>query len=162
MGKYFTNNDVNSMFGIKIPMALVQDKVFRKITPTGKLLYGVIADWIEIARMNNIKDEDGISYINLNLKYLADIFDISEHDAKKHIAELMNIGGTGIGLIMMKCVADEDRIYLYRFGDIYKYLKVGKCYDAEDTRKLLLPRRNSQKLRLLPDAYFYNNSSRIR
>ena len=123
MNNFFTNDDVNSMFGIKIPMALVQDKVFREITSTGKLLYGVISDWIEIAGMNNIKDEDGISYINLNLNYLAEIFDISQRDIKKHLAELMDISGTGIGLIMIKRVADEDRIYLLRFGDIYKFLK---------------------------------------
>ena len=123
MNEFFTNNDINSMFGIKIPMALVQDKVFKDITPTGKLLYGVIADLVEIADMNNIKDEDGISYINLNLKYFAGVFDMSRENVIEHIEELLNIGGTGVGLITIRRVKDEDRIYLYRFGDIYRYLK---------------------------------------
>ena len=123
MSKYFTNDDVNSMFGIKIPLALVQDKVFGSITPTGKLLYGFISDVIEIAEMNNIKDKDGISYINLNLKYLAGIFGMSIEETEEHIAELLDIGGSGVGLITIKRFKDEDRIYLYRFGDIYKYLK---------------------------------------
>ena len=123
MNKFFTTDDINSMFGIKIPMALIQDKVFKDITPTGKLLYGVISDWIEIARMNNIKDENGASYINLNLEYLSDVFDISISAVSKHLAELVDIGGTGVGLITIKRVKDEYRIYLYHFGDIYRYLK---------------------------------------
>ena len=123
MSKYFTNYDVNSMFGIKIPMALVQDEVFSGISPTGKLLYGVISDLIEIAEINNIKDKDGISYINLNLKYLAGVFDMSEDAMEEYITELLDIDGTGVGLITIKRVDEQDRIYMYRFNDIYKYLK---------------------------------------
>lgn len=123
MSKYFTNYDVNSMFGIKIPMALVQDVVFSGISPTGKLLYGVISDLIEIAEMNNIKDKYGISYINLNLKYLAGVFDMSEEAMEEYITELLDIDGTGVGLITIKRVDEQDRIYMYRFSDIYKYLK---------------------------------------
>ena len=59
MNKYYNTDDVNSMFGIKIPWALVQDKVFENISPTGKLLYGAISDLIEIAEMNNLRDKDG-------------------------------------------------------------------------------------------------------
>ena len=123
MSKYFTNYDVNSMFGINIPLALVRDKIFKDITPTEKLLYGVISDLVEIAEMNNIRDKDGASYINLNPKFLADIFDISEDELCKHITKLSDIDGKGTGLIKIKRIDEQDRIYLLRFGDIYKYLK---------------------------------------
>ena len=123
MNKYYNTDDVNSMFGIKIPWALVQDKVFKEISPTGKLLYGVISDLIEIAEMNNLRDKDGKSYVNFNLKYLADIFDMSEDEMNKYVSELTDVDGKGNGLILIKQVDDQNRIYMYRFSDIYKFLK---------------------------------------
>ena len=123
MNNYFMIEDLNSMYGITIPMALLEDKIFKNLSHTAKLLYGLLSDMVDMEVINGNIGETGVACTNLNIKYLEGMLDISEFEVAVHLKELLNINDTGIGLVQIMGERNHLKVYVPNFRNTYKCIK---------------------------------------
>ena len=131
---YFHGEEINKFIHVQVPIALIKENVFREISDSAKLLYGLLLNRTGLSIKNGWIDEQNRTYIIYKIEKLMEDLGIGSTKAKKLFAELSNINGTGIGLIRKKRVANRpSRIYVLNFMEVYEYLKSLENEGVEQT-----------------------------
>ncbi|MBR6399932.1 MAG: replication initiator protein A [Firmicutes bacterium] len=121
---YFHGNEIEQFIHIQVPIALIKDKIFKGISTDAKLLYGLLLNRTGLSIKNHWLDSDNRTYITYTIENVMEDLGIGSTKAKKLFAELIDINGTGIGLIKKVRVLNKpSRIYVLNFTQVFKYLK---------------------------------------
>ena len=121
---YFHGNEIEQFIHIQVPIALIKEEVFRSISDSAKLLYGLLLNRMGLSIRNGWKDENDRTYIIYTIESLRDDLGIGDTKAKKLFAELTDINNMGIGLIKKVRVLNKpSRIYVLNFMEVFNYLK---------------------------------------
>ena len=130
---YFHGNEIEQFIHIQIPIALIKEDVFRNISDSAKLLYGLLLNRMGLSIRNGWKDEYDRTYIIYTIESLREDLGIGDTKAKKLFAELSNINNTGIGLIKkVRILNKPSRIYVLNFMEVFSYLKFGDVTNELD------------------------------
>ena len=130
---YFHGNEIEQFIHIQVPIALIKDKIFKGISTDAKLLYGLLLNRTGLSIKNHWLDSDNRTYITYTIENVREDLGIGSTKAKKLFAELIDINGTGMGLIKKVRVLNKpSRIYVLNFIEVYTYLK-SICGSAEKT-----------------------------
>ena len=116
---YFHGNEIEQFIHIQVPIALIKDKMFKGISTDAKLLYGLLLNRTGLSIKNHWLDADNRTYITYTIENVMEDLGIGSTKAKKLFAELIDINGTGIGLIKKVRVL----IYVLNFTQVFEYLK---------------------------------------
>ena len=120
---YFHCNEIEQFIHVQVPVALIKEKVFRGISDSAKILYGLLLNRTGLSLRNGWRDEKGRTYIIYTIESLKEDLGIGETKAKKLFAELSNINDTGVGLIRKERIINRpSRIYVLNFVEVYNYL----------------------------------------
>ncbi|SEG32301.1 Replication initiator protein A (RepA) N-terminus [Eubacterium ruminantium] len=121
---YFHGDEVSQFVYVQVPIALIKESVFRGISDSAKVLYGMLLNRMGLSLRNGWTDENGRSYINYTIEALMDDLGIGKTKAKALFAELSDINKTGVGLIRKERVLNKpSRIYVMNFVEVFDYLK---------------------------------------
>lgn len=121
---YFHGNEIEQFIHIQVPIALIKEDVFRGISDSAKLLYGLLLNRMGLSIRNGWSDENDRTYIIYTVESLKEDLGIGQTKAKKLFAELTDINNTGIGLIKKVRVLNKpSRIYVLNFMEVFNYLK---------------------------------------
>ncbi len=132
---YFHGNEIDQFIHIQVPIALIKDKMFKGISTDAKLLYGLLLNRTGLSIKNQWLDANNRTYITYTIENVTEDMGIGSTKAKKLFAELVDINGTGIGLIKKVRVLNKpSRIYVLNFTEVYAYLKKA-CGVVEETPK---------------------------
>ena len=121
---YFHGEEIEQFIHIQIPISLIKDEVFRDISDSSKLLYGLLLNRTWLSARNDWRDENGRTFIVYTIESLMEDLGVGSTKAKRMFAELSNINGTGIGLIRKVRVQNKpSKIYVLNFMEVRDYLK---------------------------------------
>ncbi len=127
---YFHGEEINQFIHIQVPIALIKEKVFRGISDSAKILYGLLLNRTGLSIRNEWTDENDRTYIIYTIESLMEDLGVGRTKAKSMFAELSNINDTGIGLIKKVRVLNKpSRIYVLNFMQVLEFLQgmeVGK------------------------------------
>ena len=115
---YFYNRQSEMYNFIRLPMVLMEDKIFESISIEAKVLYSYMLNRMGLSYKNGWIDEDGKVFIYYTIESIKDQFNCASEKANKLIAEL-DIK-SGIGLIEKKRqgLGKHNRIYVKDFMSI--------------------------------------------
>lgn len=131
---YFHGNEVEQFIHIQVPIALIKEDVFRNISDSAKILYGLLLNRMGLSIRNGWRDENDRTYIIYTVESLREDLSIGDTKAKKLFAELSNINETGVGLIeKVRVLNKPSRIYVLNFMEVFSYLK--SVNDMNETEK---------------------------
>lgn len=121
---YFHGDEINQFIHIQVPVALIKEKVFRSVSDSAKLLYGLLLNRTGLSIRNGWTDENDRTYIIYTVDSLMEELGIGSTKAKNMFAELTNINGSGVGLIKKVRVLNKpSRIYVMNFMEVFRYLQ---------------------------------------
>ena len=129
MGKFFTENDMDSLVFFQVPKVLVLGDRYKKMKPNALKLYMVLFDRMKLSLQNGWKDEQGRYYVRMSQEGAAELFGWSPTTFRSMKKELENFGlliqnregqGKTNMLYILKCEYDEQDVY-----------KVNKSVDTE-------------------------------
>lgn len=90
---YFYNAEGENFRFYQIPALLLEEKEYRDISDTAKVLYGVLLSRLALSRKNNwIEEETGRLYITYNLKQLVEKLGRSDRTISKAMKQLAEVG----------------------------------------------------------------------
>lgn len=90
---YFYDTEGESFRFYQIPALLLEEKEYRDISDTAKILYGVLLSRLALSRKNKwIEKETGRLYISYNLKQLVDMLGRSDRTISKAMKQLAEVG----------------------------------------------------------------------
>lgn len=90
---YFYDTEGESFRFYQIPALLLEEKEYRDISDTAKILYGVLLSRLALSRKNRwIEEETGRLYISYNLKQLVDMLGRSDRTISKAMKQLAEVG----------------------------------------------------------------------
>ena len=98
----------------RIPKQLVKERKYRPLSPSGKLLFGLLLDRVNLSVKNGWQDGEGRTYVYYSIAEICEDFGCSRVTAGKLLLELERIG-----LIERKKQGQgkPDRIYVLLFCD---------------------------------------------
>lgn len=121
---YFHGDEIEQFIHVQVPIALIKEKVFRGISDSAKILYGLLLNRTGLSIRNNWRDEHDRTYIIYTVESLCEDLGIGVTKAKKLFSELTNINDTGIGLIKKERILNKpSRIYVLNFMAVFRYIK---------------------------------------
>ena len=121
---YFHGNEIEQFIHVQVPIALIKEKVFKDVSDSAKLLYGLLLNRTGLSIRKGWRDEDDRTYIIYTIENICEDLGIGETKAKKLFSELSNINGTGMGLIQkVRVINRPSRIYVLNFMEVFNYLK---------------------------------------
>ena len=122
---YFHEEELSQFIYIQVPLFLIKEEVFRGISDSAKILYGLLLNRTGLSMKKKWFDENNRAYINYTIKQVMEDLGIGKTKAKALFAELTDINGTGIGLIRKERIIHKaSRIYVMNFTEVYEYLKL--------------------------------------
>lgn len=90
---YFYDTEAESFRFYQIPALLLEEKEYRDISDTAKILYGVLLSRLALSRKNRwIEEKTGRLYISYNLKQLVDMLGRSDRTISKAMKQLAEVG----------------------------------------------------------------------
>ena len=121
---YFHGNEIEQFIHVQVPIALIKEKVFKDVSDSAKLLYGLLLNRTGLSIRKGWRDEEDRTYIIYTIENICEDLGIGETKAKKLFSELSNINGTGMGLIKkVRVINRPSRIYVLNFMEVFNYLK---------------------------------------
>ena len=137
---YFRGDEIDDFIYLKLPISLVNKKVFSDISSSAKILYAILLDLSGKSMRNGWLDDDGRVYVKYTIEELVKEFGVKKRKAIMLFKELTDINGRGIGLIKKKHMANRpSRIYVMNFTEVYDYL-IGIDENAGRSGKLSISR----------------------
>ena len=97
---YFYGNESEQFSFYRIPKLLITSPIFKKVSDSAKLLYGLMLDRMSLSLKNEWLDEDNKAYIIFTIYDVMEQMNCGTEKATKLIAELDS--DKGIGLIERK------------------------------------------------------------
>lgn len=121
---YFYNRQSEMYNFIRLPMVLMEDKIFDSISIEAKVLYSYMLNRMGLSYKNSWIDEDGKVFIYYTIESIKEQFNCASEKANKLIAEL-DIK-SGIGLIEKKRqgFGKPNRIYVKDFMSIFNNMEL--------------------------------------
>lgn len=90
---YFYDTEAESFRFYQIPALLLEEKEYRDISDTAKILYGVLLSRLALSRKNRwIEEKTGRLYISYNLKQLVEMLGRSDRTISKAMKQLAEVG----------------------------------------------------------------------
>lgn len=90
---YFYDTEAESFRFYQIPVLLLEEKEYRDISDTAKILYGVLLSRLALSRKNRwIEEKTGRLYISYNLKQLVEMLGRSDRTISKAMKQLAEVG----------------------------------------------------------------------
>ena len=121
---YYHGDEIFDFVYVPIPLALIREAVFEKVSDSAKILYSLLLNRMGLSFKNSWEDKNKRTYIIYTEKEVMDILRIKPTTVRKLFKELSNINGTGIGLIKKERVLNKpSRIYVMNFREVQKKLE---------------------------------------
>lgn len=129
MGKFFTDNDRDSLIHFQVPKVLILGERYKSMKPNALKLYIVLLDRMKLSLQNGWKDSDGNYYVRMSQDRAAELFGWSPttfRAMKKELEkfDLLSQDREGQGksnrLYIKQCDYDENDTY-----------KINKVMDLE-------------------------------
>ena len=121
---YYHGDEIFDFVYVPIPLALIREAVFEKVSDSAKILYSLLLNRMGLSFKNSWEDKNRRTYIIYTEKEVMDILRIKPTTVRKLFKELSNINGTGIGLIKKERVLNKpSRIYVMNFREVQKKLE---------------------------------------
>ena len=151
---YFRSDNSEQFRFYRVPKILFTDKRFKSISPSAKLLYGLMLDRVSLSRKNGWIDELGRVYIIFTIQEMKELMSFSNNALYRALKELD--AEEGIGLIERKRqgFTKPNVIYVKNFSSMSE--KKGN-YPLQDD---VLNRKN-QGFSERENMYFQNEKSRF-
>jgi len=115
---YFYENENENFLFLQIPMALMKDEKFKKLSNDSKLLYSLFLQRTSLSRKNGWKDEEGRVYIIYQITEIMDELNCWREKATKLMKELKEIG---LIKTIRQGLTKPNIIYVMNFSTEYKY-----------------------------------------
>lgn len=147
--EYFYGDEAERFTFYRIPKLLITSPVFKRVSDSAKLLYGLMLDRMSLSIKNGWIDEDGRAYIYFTTNDVMEAMCCGTEKATKLIAELDS--EKGIGLIERKKQGQGKPAIIY----------LKKFYVEEDSRNSRLSEIESQDLGKSKNKTFENRNSRV-
>ncbi|MEH6949130.1 replication initiator protein A [Bacillus sp. JJ634] len=121
MGKFFTDDDMDSLVFFQVPKVLVLGETYKKMKPNALKLYMVLLDRMKLSIQNGWKNEEGRYYVRMSQEGAAELFGWSPTTFRSMKKELEDFGlliqdregqGKSNRLYILKCEYDESDIYV--------------------------------------------------
>ncbi len=135
--EYFYGNEAEQFSFYRIPKLLITSPVFKKVSDSAKLLYGLMLDRMSLSIKNEWIDEENRAYIYFTTNDVMEQMCCGTENATKLLAELD--AEKGIGLIERKKQGQGKpaMVYLKKFfvsDDIEKNSRLSEI-EIQDFRK---------------------------
>lgn len=147
--EYFYGDEAERFTFYRIPKLLITSPVFKRVSDSAKLLYGLMLDRMSLSIKNGWIDEDGRAYIYFTTNDVMEAMCCGTEKATKLIAELDS--EKGIGLIERKKQGQGKPAIIY----------LKKFYVEEDSRNSRLSEIESQDFGKSKNKTFENRKSRV-
>ena len=147
--EYFYGDEAERFTFYRIPKLLITSPVFKRVSDSAKLLYGLMLDRMSLSIKNGWIDEDGRAYIYFTTNDVMEAICCGTEKATKLIAELDS--EKGIGLIERKKQGQGKPAIIY----------LKKFYVEEDSRNSKLSEIESQDFGKSKNKTFENRKSRV-
>ena len=92
MFDYFYSDENEQYLFLQMPMMLVKDEQFKKVSSDAKILYSLLLNRTSLSKKNNWKDEYGRVYIIYTIYEISKDLNCCENTAIKSMKELKDIG----------------------------------------------------------------------
>lgn len=125
---YIHDNEINQFIHIQVPMELVVDDCFAKLSGDAKILYGLLLNRTGLSIRNGWKDNKGRTFIYYTVEDVMADMHVSHCKASKMFSELSNFMKNGVddkdnavwlGLIEKVRVPNKpSRIYVHKVHEI--------------------------------------------
>jgi len=117
---YFYDNQQEQYLFLQLPLMLIKDDMFKKLSDSAKILYSLLLNRTSLSIKNNWKDEHGRVYIIFTLDDIMEDLNCAREKANKSMKELKDIKliesvRRGLGL--------PNLIYVKNFSTALKYTK---------------------------------------
>lgn len=133
---YIHKNELNQYIYVQVPMDLIVESCFAKISGDAKLLYGLLLNRTGLSIRNGWEDGNGRTYINYTVEDVMKDLHISHGKASKLFSELANLipirnkdgKKDWFGLIeKVRILNKPSRIYVRKVSEVKKIMDA-VCY----------------------------------
>ena len=113
---YFFGSQSESYSFYRIPRLLISAPVFRRLSPSAKLLYGLLLDRMGLSLRNNWYDDEQRVYIYYTLDEIMEDMNCGHDKATKLLRELDSDGGIGLIERVKQGLGKPTLIYVKDFS----------------------------------------------
>lgn len=118
MFDYFYENQSEQYLFLQLPLMLIKDDQFKRVTDSSKILYSLLLNRTSLSTKNGWRDEQGRVYIIFTIEEIMEDLNCAKEKATKSMKELKDIGlietvRRGLGL--------PNLIYVKNFATSLKY-----------------------------------------
>ena len=114
--EYFYGPQSEGYSFYRVPKLLVKDRRFNPLSPSAKLLYGLLLDRMGLSFKHDWYDDKGRAYVYYAIAEICEDFGCSRITASKLLAELDTQNGIGLIERKRQGMGKPDMIYVKQFS----------------------------------------------
>lgn len=122
---YFNELNLQEIMRPELPLVLIKDKLFKNLSTSAKVLYGLLIESFEDSVSRFYFDGWHRIYLYPDVDYLTLALGVDEQTLYGLLKELSDINDSGMGLIDVRIESEtgDYMVYILNFGEVYEYLK---------------------------------------